>query len=249
MYADFGPGHVAELDPPSSDGLDLLYSDEYVADRMRQRNLYAYVTNNPVNMTDPSGLIPATTPGKCNAPPLMMPQMTESAVGRTAWFCCMNNILPRRSKFEFMDRYGKVVPSKIPKSTPNANIDGASNPELEVCGRPGPKQYFGVSGLGPSVGFVIQCEKNGVLTTVIKGHASGSASPFKYLQRWNLSGCHGIICGGDNTPESNCLMAEIIGSLNLSGVKIDGLVDWTGCFVDRSGNPYRKSGDKGSNNR
>jgi hypothetical protein len=36
MYANLGPGHVAELDPPSSDGLDLLYSHEYVAARMRR---------------------------------------------------------------------------------------------------------------------------------------------------------------------------------------------------------------------
>lgn len=67
MYADLGPGQTIELDKPSPIGSDLLYSHEYVADRMRGRmrrpttlaertNLYAYVTNNPTKYVDPSGL-------------------------------------------------------------------------------------------------------------------------------------------------------------------------------------------------
>ena len=56
MYADLGPGQMVELDPPSPNGVDVLYSHEYVAERMRERSLYGYCGNDPTTLTDPSGL-------------------------------------------------------------------------------------------------------------------------------------------------------------------------------------------------
>ncbi|MCD4726504.1 MAG: hypothetical protein K8R46_02505 [Pirellulales bacterium] len=65
MYANLGPGHTIELDPPSPNGVDLLYSHEYVAERMRERNFYGYCDNNPMNKIDPTGLA-AQCPDECD---------------------------------------------------------------------------------------------------------------------------------------------------------------------------------------
>ncbi|HEX4131055.1 MAG TPA: hypothetical protein VHZ24_13520 [Pirellulales bacterium] len=56
MYANFGPGMEAVIDPPPQDGI--LLSDEYVM--RRWRSLYEYADSNPASLTDPSGLAPCT---------------------------------------------------------------------------------------------------------------------------------------------------------------------------------------------
>ena len=59
MYADLGPGQEIDLDPPPPNGVDVLYSHDYVAARIRvDDNLYQYCDSSPVNLTDPSGLTP-----------------------------------------------------------------------------------------------------------------------------------------------------------------------------------------------
>jgi hypothetical protein len=62
MYANLGPGMQLSPTPPSA-GPTLMYSDQYVANRVSQTNLCAYADNNPVNAVDPSGLLVGATEG------------------------------------------------------------------------------------------------------------------------------------------------------------------------------------------
>jgi hypothetical protein len=57
MYANLGPGMVADLVPASIGGSEVLYSDEYVMRRWQGSwSLYAYTDGNPATFVDPLGL-------------------------------------------------------------------------------------------------------------------------------------------------------------------------------------------------
>lgn len=58
MFYDGPPGLMVDLMKPSPNGVDLLYSDEYVAAKMARWNTnpYTYANNNPLKYVDPSGL-------------------------------------------------------------------------------------------------------------------------------------------------------------------------------------------------
>lgn len=55
MFYQGPPGLMVDLAQPSPNGVDVLYSHEYVAERM-QTHPYIYARNNPLKHTDPSGL-------------------------------------------------------------------------------------------------------------------------------------------------------------------------------------------------
>ena len=86
MYANLGPGMEVALASPSS-GPEVMYSHQYVAGRILQRNLYGYCDNNPINWMDPSGLkkLPAPPPPTTN--PVPTPSPNPSLVGRLGGFC------------------------------------------------------------------------------------------------------------------------------------------------------------------
>lgn len=67
MYASLGPGQMIDLDTPSPNGMDLIYTHDYVARRSREwtahksgkkilANMYEYCDGKPLEMVDPLGL-------------------------------------------------------------------------------------------------------------------------------------------------------------------------------------------------
>jgi Protein of unknown function (DUF1559) len=95
----------------------------------------------------------------------------------------------------------------------------------------------GGGGAGPSILVVVVCLKEGVVTFHF-GTGSGDAGATISKYAW-FPDCHAAICGG-NTGEmaSNTLTNDIVDALKSVGVKIDGIVDGTGCMIGSDGKWY-----------
>jgi hypothetical protein len=57
-----------------------------------------------------------------------------------------------------------------------------------------------------------------------------------------------VICGGDNSAVSNDQLIEVINSLNQNGIKLDGMINMTGCYYGPGGNWYVGSTTQPSQN-
>jgi RHS repeat-associated protein len=212
--------------------------------------LYVYADNDPANRVDSTGLaprrkpIPATKPGKCSD------QIEMSGVNlfhTLAYFCCLKGAAGwKKTKSQWAKYYGSKEPLPVTQPRWNATIIGVTDPNIRICGRPLRNQWFGVTGLGPSIGFIIWCKKKGKIEKVIPGHCSGDTLPILPLRHWDLRGCQAVICGGDNSRGSNCHLSMVIYVLSSMGIKIKGLVDGTGCFLGSDGDIYRQWTDKAS---
>ena len=56
--------------------------------------------------------------------------------------------------------------------------------------------------------------------------------------RLNWLGCTAIICGGDDSRESNCLADEVLAALYGEGIEVEGVADNSACGVNADGNWY-----------
>jgi len=94
--------------------------------------------------------------------------------------------------------------------------------------------------MSSSVGFIVVMPRGQVL----HAHLSGPTRP-ALLDKYEFpAGSHGAICGGDNSQSSNCTMFRIIAWFAMKGIKLDGLINFTGCFVDKDGEYYIRENTK-----
>lgn len=210
-------------------------------------NLFAYGSSNPIGNRDPSGnqtllgggLLPTTKPGVSN-PPI---KLGGDDVGCTLCNLCGAS----RTKCDELNQYGWLPLNLIPDKPP-ANVSISTNPNAIFAGQPGANQYFGPDGLGPSVGVLVQIPDGKDGFSVLHSHLSGCTSAQDLLSFGFPPGSHGVICGGDNSPGSNCTYRDAVAFMQMTGIKIDGIVDSSGCFVGSDGRYYRRKANKPSNN-
>ncbi len=218
MYANLGPGQIAERDPPSPNGVDVLYSHEYVAERMRERNLYGYCNNDPLTKADPSGLKPNDRrPGGIGY------------YGGWDWPC---------NRF-CNDKPSRLSPIPGITTIPYPGPAGVTGPgwggSNETYGFPAtPPGPIGSGGASGCIILVVKCGG-----TVRVFHFTGGDSPSDTLDGFAWAkGCQAIICGGDNTPQSNYGGDDVMNAATAAGITVVGVSGGSGCGVTAAGGWY-----------
>jgi len=197
-------------------------------------NLYEYVYGSPTNKTDPTGL--QMFPHFPRAvPPIMPPSPTPGGSGANAkrpgsmgylWTCDCSS---KKDRLSPIPGVGTPPKSPIPGTGPSGGSYGIySFPKT-------PPAAVGGGGAGPCHILVVKCPG-----FVAVFHFSVGDSPSRTLSKYSFpSGCSSIICGGDDSGQSNCLGDDVISAARTHGLNVVGVSGNSGCGVDASGDWYQ----------
>ncbi len=116
----------------------------------------------------------------------------------------------------------------------------------QILRPPAPGKYQGGGGPDPSIVVIVNCPGQGNVVYHF-GTSNGDAAASLREYAW-FPNCHAIICGGDNSTPSNCLMSNIVQGMKDINLKLDGFVNSSGCLVGSDNRwysgAYQKSEDK-----
>ena len=88
---------------------------------------------------------------------------------------------------------------------------------------------MGTAGCGPCIGVIIKCNSGFAVYHFTPGDdPSGSLSGLM----WVLDGCTAMVCGGEDTFESNCLASYVLAALRCAAIPIVGVSGSSGCGYD-----------------
>jgi len=257
-------------------------------------DVYAFVSNSPLNYTDPSGLLKVACRCRCIAvgQPGAFGQTYEITVPNQAAAsnscetkCRSLSVVPLTQCFSVAISapfslapaaglsfpnvplgdlyYGFLSPLCCPFPTcktkllaqypvkPNpgtvkfsGQVPGGTH---KVYAFPGVGSYVGGGGADPSIQVIVACPGQGAVVYHFgtnNGNAGASIEKYAWLEN-----CHALICGGDNSVPSNCLMNDIVAAMRAIGLKLDGILNSTGCVLGGDdkwyyGSSYTQSVDR-----
>jgi len=211
-------------------------------------NLFEYVGDNPLISEDPTGLqnpgqgfFPGPLPGQPHLPGIHPPQVPPApaptpgpsrpnarrpgGIGYVFTWCC------RSKKDRISPIPGITTPSIYPLSS-----TGTPTGQYQIFAFPTtPPTAVGSGGAGPCHILVVKCPG-----FVAVFHFSVGDSPSGTLGQFTWpSGCTSIMCGGDDSEQSNCLGDDVKSAAKAAGLNLVGVSGNSGCGVDASGNWYQ----------
>ena len=198
-------------------------------------NLYRFARNNPLDKFDPDGRdtwCPYPYPGHYCSDPKPLPQPQPGSGGGNTkrpggsaylWTCGCTSKKDRLSP----------IPGVSSPSTPPITTVGPGSGTYEFAEFPTtPPSAVGGGGAGPCNILVVKCPGFvGVFHFTVGDSPSGTLGMFSWP-----SGCSAIICGGDDTGQSNCLGDGVKSAANAAGLNVVGVSGNSGCGVDADGN-------------
>jgi RHS repeat-associated protein len=221
---------------------------------------YGYSKNNPLVMYDPSGLIAidCLCAGGSNDMGATFPQsIVSTECAGDGIQCCNSVCLWGTVNWEISTRLGP--------GTGKTNKTSLGFYALCRCGTPKRDRLISFPAITVGIAKTIN-QGPGTVKTLpppVKGSTvtSGGALPCaiaiiscpNFVTTYHFSpgadtggdisgyfwpsGCRAIVCGGDNTGESNCLADAVINSIKESGnIKLEGVSAASGCGIDSNGN-------------
>jgi hypothetical protein len=99
---------------------------------------------------------------------------------------------------------------------------------------------MGTGGCGPCIALIVKCKKGVAVFHFTAGDAPccslGVGWDGKPILDW--LDCTGIICGGDDSRESNCLADEVVHCAIIAGIKLKGVSGKSACGLNPDGSWY-----------
>jgi RHS repeat-associated protein len=197
-------------------------------------NLHGFIGNSPINHLDPDGRQlwnPITVPPPfVPFPPTSLP--APGSKGNNAkrpgslaylWTNCCKSKKDRLSP----------IPDVLTPPRPPIRSAGPGTGTYEIFPFPtNPPSAVGGGGAGPCNLLVVKCSDFvAVFHFTVGDSPSGTLGMFSWP-----SGCSAIICGGDDSGQSNCLGDKAKSAAKAAGLDVLGVSGHSGCGVDAAGN-------------